>query len=273
MDGANAAALNPHPMPRYRILIEYDGTPFLGWQRQAEGPSVQAALEEALHKFCREGVTVHGAGRTDAGVHALGQVAHFDLEKAWEPYRVREALNFHLRPAPVAILECAQAPDDFHARYSATARHYRYRILPRRAPPALERDRVWWLPTALDSGAMARAAPELIGCHDFTTFRAAQCQANSPLRTLDRLEVKQNGEEVVIEASARSFLHNQVRSMVGSLKLVGEGKWTAGDLRSALEARDRAACGPVAAACGLYLTRVDYGEPRDPTSEVAEDDD
>lgn len=261
-------------MPRYRILIEYDGTPFLGWQRQATGPSVQGALEEALFRFCGETAGVRGAGRTDAGVHALGQVAHFDLTKSWEPLRVREALNFHLKPAPVVVLDCALAPDDFDARYSASARHYRYRILNRRAPPALERERVWWVPVALDHRAMGAAAGVLVGRHDFTTFRAAQCQANSPLRTLDRLDVMQRGEEIVIEASARSFLHNQVRSMVGSLKLVGEGKWARRDLAAALEARDRAACGPVAAASGLYLVRVDYrlGAPA-AGEEIAEDDD
>jgi tRNA pseudouridine38-40 synthase len=260
-------------MPRYRILIEYDGTPFLGWQRQAQGASVQGAIEDALRNFCGEAAGVRGAGRTDAGVHALGQVAHFDLEKSWEPFRVREALNFHLKPAPVVVLECEVAAHDFDARYSATQRHYRYRILSRRAPPALDRDRVWWLPITLDAEAMAQAAPALLGRHDFTTFRAAQCQANSPLRTLDRLDVSTTGEEIVVEASARSFLHNQVRSMVGSLKLVGEGKWRAGDLRAALEAGSRAACGPVAPAAGLYLARVDYGTRSEPPEEIAADDD
>jgi len=262
-------------MPRYRIIIEYDGTPFLGWQRQAAGPTVQGALEDAVFRFTGEAGSVRGAGRTDAGVHALGQVAHFDLAKDWEPFRVREALNFHLRPAPVAVVECERAADDFDARYSATARHYRYRILSRRGPPALERDRVWWLPIALDAGAMHEAAQALVGRHDFTTFRAAQCQANSPLRTLDRLDVSRYADEIVIEASARSFLHNQVRSMVGSLKLVGEGKWRPRDMARALEARDRTACGPVAAACGLYLARVDYGDgaPTDATAELAPDDD
>ena len=222
---------------------------------------MQGALEDAVFRFTGEAASVRGAGRTDAGVHALGQVAHFDLAKEWEPFRVREALNFHLRPAPVAVVECERAADDFDARYSATARHYRYRILSRRGPPALERDRVWWLPIALDAGAMHEAAQALVGRHDFTTFRAAQCQANSPLRTLDRLDVSRYADEIVIEASARSFLHNQVRSMVGSLKLVGEGKWRPRDMARALEARDRTACGPVAAACGLYLARVDYGTP------------
>ncbi len=246
-------------MPRYRITIEYDGTPFLGWQRQADGPSVQGALEEALNKFSGETAGVRGAGRTDSGVHALGQVAHFDLSKPWEPFKIREAFNHHLRPAPVSVLECQPADDAFDARYSATARHYRYRILSRRARPALERDRVWWLPIALDAAAMHDAAQELVGRHDFTTFRAAQCQAKSPLKTLDRLDVSRWGDEIVIETSARSFLHNQVRSMVGSLKLVGEGKWRRRDLKAALDAADRAACGPVAPASGLYLVAVDYG--------------
>ncbi len=260
-------------MPRYRIIVEYDGTPFLGWQRQAQGESVQGALEDALRKFSGEAAAVRGAGRTDSGVHALGQVAHFDLEKSWEPFKVREALNFHLKPAPVVVLDCELAAHDFDARYSATARHYRYRILSRRAPPALDRNRVWWLPIALDADAMAAAASGLLGRHDFTTFRAAQCQANSPLRTLDRLDVTRRGEEIIVEASARSFLHNQVRSMVGSLKLVGDGKWTARDLAAALAACDRSACGPVAPASGLYLVRVDYGTLSGPGEEIAADDD
>lgn len=274
MDGAQCGARPLAPsMPRYRITIEYDGTPFLGWQRQAQGPSVQGALEEALFRFSSEAAAVRGAGRTDSGVHALGQVAHFNLERAWEPFKIREAMNFHLRPAPVVVVDCENAADDFDARYSATARHYRYRILSRRAPPALERNRVWWLPITLDAAAMHEAAQALLGRHDFTTFRAAQCQANSPLRTLDRLDVSRYADEIVVEASARSFLHNQVRSMVGSLKLVGEGKWRPRDLKAALEARDRTACGPVAAACGLYLVRVDYGRAADTGTEVAPDDD
>jgi tRNA pseudouridine38-40 synthase len=260
-------------MPRYRIIVEYDGTPFLGWQRQAQGVSVQGALEDALRSFSGEDTSVRGAGRTDAGVHALGQVAHFDLAKEWEPFRVREAMNFHLKPAPVVVVDCEVAAHDFDARYSATARHYRFRILPRRAPPALDRHRVWWIPIALDADAMTAAAPALLGRHDFTTFRAAQCQANSPLRTLDRLDVSRRGNEIIVEASARSFLHNQVRSMVGSLKLVGEGKWTARDLAAALQARDRAACGPVAPASGLYLMRVDYGTRSGAPEEIAADDD
>ena len=260
-------------MPRYRILIEYDGTPFVGWQRQAEGNSVQGTLSYAIHGFSGEAVIPRGAGRTDSGVHALGQVAHFDLEKCWDPFRVREALNYHLKPAPIAVLSCEEVPSSFDARYSATARHYAYRIVSRRAPPALDRDRVWWLPMTLDHEVMESAARVLLGSHDFTTFRAAACQAKSPLRTLDRLNVSRDGDEIRIEASARSFLHNQVRSMVGSLKLVGEGKWRARDLEAALAARDRAACGPVAPAAGLYLEQVDYGQARDAHEEIAEDDD
>ncbi|MBU2583053.1 MAG: tRNA pseudouridine(38-40) synthase TruA [Alphaproteobacteria bacterium] len=245
-------------MPRYRLTIEYDGTPFFGWQSQSGGEAVQDHLVEAIFKASGETVSLRGAGRTDSGVHALGQVAHFDSARQWDPYRLREALNFHLKPAPVAVLEAATAADDFDARFTATARHYLYRILNRRAPPALERNRVWWVGVPLEAGAMHEAAQALVGHHDFTTFRASACQANSPMRTLDRLDVSRVGGEIHVTASARSFLHNQVRSMVGSLKLVGDGKWTARDLRDALEARHRPACGPVAPASGLYLTRVDY---------------
>jgi tRNA pseudouridine38-40 synthase len=260
-------------MPRYRITIEYDGTPFAGWQIQPMSPTVQGALQEAIQRFCGENVTVKGAGRTDAGVHALGQVAHFDLGKEWEPFRVQEALNFHLKPAPVAVLGCLRVADDFDARFWATARHYRYRILTRRAPPVLDRNRVWWLTGDLDADAMHAAAQTIIGRHDFTTFRAAQCQAKSPVRTLSRLSVRREGQEIAVEASARSFLHNQVRSMVGSLKLVGEGKWAASDMRRALDAADRTHCGPVAPAAGLYLAGVAYDEARRDTDEVADDDD
>lgn len=245
-------------MPRYRIAIEYDGTPFVGWQIQASGTSVQGRIVDAIRQFCGESVTLRGAGRTDAGVHALAQVAHFDLVKDWQPQKVREALNFHLKPDPVTILDCRIAADDFDARLSAQARHYLYRILHRRAPPALDKNRVWWVPRRLDGSAMAAAAQLLVGRHDFTTFRAAGCQAKSPVKTLDRLDVSSAGDEIRIEASARSFLHHQVRSMVGSLKHVGEGKWTAHDLEAALVARDRAACGVIAPAAGLYLVRVDY---------------
>ncbi len=245
-------------MPRYRVTIEYDGTPFVGWQVQAAGVSVQGRLTEAIRKFCSETVDVRGAGRTDAGVHALGQVAHFDLARAWPPETVRAAVNFHLKPDPIAILDCAIAPADFDARFSAVARHYRYRILARPAPPVLDRDRVWWVPQPMNADVMREAAGLLVGRHDFTTFRAAGCQAKSPVKTLDRLSVASAGAEIVVEASARSFLHSQVRSMVGSLKMVGEGKWEVGDVDSALAARDRAACGPVAPARGLYLVKVDY---------------
>jgi len=245
-------------MPRYRITVEYDGAPFVGWQRQDNGPSVQQALEEAVLAMTGEEVRVHGAGRTDAGVHALGQVAHFDISRHFPPHRIRDGLNHHLRPAPVVVLDVRETDADFHARFSAVKRHYLYRILNRRSPPALDRGRVWHVPRPLDAGVMHEAAQVLVGRHDFTTFRAAQCQAESPVKTLDRIAVAREGDEIRITVSARSFLHNQVRSIAGSLKLVGEGKWTAGDLRAALEACDRSACGPVAPPEGLYLTAVDY---------------
>ncbi len=211
-------------MPRYRLLIEYDGTPLVGWQVQSEGVSVQGALQDAIKSLTGETAGVRGAGRTDAGVHARGQVAHFDLVKDWPEDKIRDGLNHFLRPLPIVVLDSAAAPTDFDARFSATARHYVYRILTRRSPLALERNRVWWLPRALDADAMREAATVLIGHHDFTTFRAVQCQAKSPWRTLDRLDVTREGDEIHIAASARAFLHNQVRSMVGSLKFVGEGK-------------------------------------------------
>lgn len=249
-------------MPRYRFTIEYDGTAFVGWQRQSEGASVQGAIEDAIDAFAGERVSLRAAGRTDAGVHATGQVAHFDLAKPREPFRIAAAVNFHLRPAAVAIVACEEAAAEFDARYSATARHYLYRILNRRAPPVLERHRVWWVQAPLDATRMAEGARHLLGRHDFTTFRAAQCQANSPLRTLDRLDVTRDGEVIEIRASARSFLHHQVRSMVGSLKYVGDGKWQPDDMARALAACDRKRCGVVAPAAGLYLIGVDYG-PRD----------
>ncbi|HEY1638216.1 MAG TPA: tRNA pseudouridine(38-40) synthase TruA [Rhizomicrobium sp.] len=245
-------------MSRYRLIIEYDGGPFAGWQRQENGPSVQAALEEAILKLSAERVTVTGAGRTDAGVHAYGQVAHFDLQKEFAPDKVRDALNYHVKPAPISVIDASVAVPDFHARFSATARHYLYRIVCRRAPPALQRERVWHVMRELDAAGMHTAAQFLIGQHDFTTFRSSECQARSPLKTLDTLEVRRAGEEIHIEASARSFLHNQVRSMVGSLKLVGAGKWRPPEMQAALQAKDRAACGPVAPPEGLYLVRVDY---------------
>lgn len=243
---------------RYKLTVEYDGAPFVGWQRQDNGASVQGALEEAIFRLSCETVTVTGAGRTDAGVHALGQVAHFDLAKEFPPDRIRDALNHFLRPAPVSVIEAEIAASDFHARFSATARHYLYRILTRRAPPALARGHVWHVVRDLDAEAMHHAAQALAGQHDFTTFRAAECQAKSPVKTLDRLDVARVGEEIHVNASARSFLHNQVRSIVGSLKLVGEGKWTRRDLERALSAKDRRECGPVAPPEGLYLARVDY---------------
>ena len=245
-------------MPRYKLTLEYDGTPFVGWQRQADALSVQEALETAIEKFSGEAVRTQTAGRTDAGVHARGQVAHFHLGRDWDPFRISEALNFHLRPHPVAVLACDRVGPDFEARFSATARHYEYRILNRRAPATLQAGKVWQVAPPLDADAMAEAARLILGRHDFTTFRSAQCQANSPVRTLDRFDVVREGELIRISASARSFLHHQVRSMVGSLKLVGEGRWPASRLRAVLDARDRAQCGAMAPASGLYLMTVDY---------------
>lgn len=245
-------------MPRYRITLEYDGGPFAGWQRQDNGPSVQAALERAIYRLSSEEVTVTGAGRTDAGVHALGQVAHFDLEKAFAPDKLRDGINYHLRPDPVVVIESGIALPDFHARFSATRRRYLYRILNRRAAPVLERGRVWHVARELDAGAMQTAATHLVGRHDFTTFRAAECQARSPVKSLEMLSVHCTGREVHIEAQARSFLHRQIRSIAGTLKLVGEGKWRHEDVANALAARERSRCGPVAPPGGLYLIRVDY---------------
>jgi tRNA pseudouridine38-40 synthase len=245
-------------MPRYRLTLEYDGAPFVGWQRQDNGPSVQGALEDAIEKLSGERVTVTGSGRTDAGVHALGQVAHFDLVKEFEPGKVRDALNHYLRPNPVVVLDSNVADGEFHARFSAQARHYLFRILNRRSPPALETGKVWHVSPKLDAEAMHAAAQVLVGQHDFTTFRAAECQAQSPVKTLDRLDVSRRADEIHIEASARSFLHHQIRSFAGTLKLVGEGKWTPRDVADALAAKDRARCGPVAPPDGLYLVRVDY---------------
>jgi tRNA pseudouridine38-40 synthase len=245
-------------MPRYKITIEYDGTPFVGWQIQNSGRSVQGAIMAAIEAFCGAKVLLQGAGRTDAGVHALGQVAHFDLSNERETDTIRDALNAHLRPQPVAILSAEKVPDNFNARRSAIRRHYLYRIVNRRSDLALDRNRVWRVGRTLNADAMHVAAQRLVGHHDFTTFRSTECQAKSPLKTLDRLEVSRAGEDISIIAVARSFLHNQVRSMVGSLVQVGEGKWNADDLSRALDARDRTACGPVAPPDGLYLVRVDY---------------
>ncbi len=245
-------------MTRYKITVEYDGGPFVGWQIQENGPSVQAALVEAIYRFSGEHPEVRGAGRTDAGVHARGQVAHFDLNREMQPDRIRDAINFHLKPAPIAALACEPVAPDFDARFSATRRDYEYVIINRRAPLTLDAGRAWRVPVPLDADAMAEAARELTGKHDFTTFRSVQCQARSPVKTLNCLEVVRSGARITIHASARSFLHHQVRSMVGSLKLVGESKWSAGDLKAALGARRRSACGPVAPACGLYLVGVGY---------------
>jgi tRNA pseudouridine38-40 synthase len=245
-------------MPRYKLIVEYDGAPFSGWQIQADQKTVQGTLIAAVEAFSGEKVQLQGAGRTDAGVHARGQVAHVDLAKDWDPDTVRDALNAHLRPHPVAILSAEKAAADFNARTSAVKRHYRYRILNRRADLTLDLGHAWRVPRPLDTAAMHGAAQRLTGKHDFTTFRSTECQASSPVKTLDRLDVERHGDEVDILASARSFLHNQVRSMVGSLVAVGEGKWNADDLARALDARDRAACGHVAPPDGLYLMRVDY---------------
>jgi tRNA pseudouridine38-40 synthase len=245
-------------MPRYKLIIEYDGAPFSGWQIQDNGPSVQGALEDAVKAICGERVRVHGAGRTDAGVHALGQVAHCDVAKRFVPGRLRDGLNAHLRPLPIGVLSADIVPDSFEARFSAKKRHYLYRIANRRANLALDIGRAWRLPRPLDTEAMHTAAQRLVGKHDFTTFRDTECQAKSPVKTLDQLDVVREGEAVHILTSARSFLHSQVRSMVGSLVWVGEGRWSADDLAAALAARERAACGPVAPPEGLYLVRVDY---------------
>lgn len=245
-------------MTRWKITIEYDGGPLVGWQRQDNGPSVQAAVEAAVARFSGERVTVHGAGRTDSGVHALGQVAHFDLEKDATDDTVLDALNFHLKPDPIAIVAAQPVGDDFHARFSAIRRHYRYRILNRRTPATLAAGRVWHVAVPLDPDAMAGAARKLVGRHDFTSFRAAACQAKSPVKTLDTLEVARTGDEIRVTAVARSFLHHQVRNMVGTLKLVGEGKWPAARVGAALAACDRRQTGPTAPAAGLYLLRVDY---------------
>ena len=245
-------------MPRYKLTLEYDGGPFRGWQRQSDGESVQQALEDAVRGFCGEEVQVVAAGRTDAGVHATGQVAHLDLARSVTPETLRNALNYHLRPHPVVILAAAPAADDFHARFSAKTRHYLYRIVNRRAPLALERGRAWHVPTPLDAEIMHEAAQRLIGRHDFTSFRSALCQAKSPVKTLDRLTIRRLGDRLEITALARSFLHHQVRNMVGTLKLVGEGRLLVSHVDAVLAARDRAAAGPTAPACGLFLTRVDY---------------
>ncbi len=247
-------------MSRFKITIEYDGGPYVGWQRQTNGRSVQGEIEAALARLTGETVTLRAAGRTDAGVHAVGQVAHLDLARAMTGDVVRDGLNAHLRGQPIAILDAAIASRSFDARFSATARHYVYRLIERRAPPALERGRVWHVTPPLDLAAMRAGAGALVGSHDFTTFRSAECQAKSPTKALDRLEIARADGEIRIAASARSFLHSQVRSMVGTLVKVGHGSWPVVRVAEALEARDRAACGPLAPPHGLYLVAVDYGE-------------
>lgn len=250
-----AAASAAH---RYKLTIAYDGRPFVGWQRQANGLSVQEAVETALFNLTGAVSPIQAAGRTDAGVHATGQVVHVDLLRPWAPYKLREALNAHLRLFPVAIVEIELVDAAFEARFSALKRHYVYRILNRRAPPVHDRGFVWHVARALDAGAMHDAAQGLLGRHDFTTFRAAECQANSPVRTLDQFDVARDGDLIEARIAARSFLHHQVRSMIGSLEHVGSGKWRPDDVRAALDARDRSRCGAVAPACGLFLARVDY---------------
>jgi tRNA pseudouridine38-40 synthase len=245
-------------MARYKMTIEYDGGPFAGWQLQANAPTVQGVLENAFFTLTGTRPVVHAAGRTDAGVHARGQVAHVDLDRDWDPRVLRNAINAHLRPHPVSVLGVEIVGDDFHARFKAVRRYYLYRIANRPAPLALERGKAWWRPVLLDHEAMHEAAQALVGKHDFTTFRAAECQAQSPVKTLDHIAVTREDDMIDITVDARSFLHHQVRSIAGSLKHVGEGKWSAEHLRAALEARDRTACGVIAPAAGLYLMRVEY---------------
>lgn len=245
-------------MTRFRLTIEFDGRPFMGWQRQPHGPSVQAAIEDAAATMLGETVTLHAAGRTDAGVHGRAMSAHVDIARAIDPFRLAEGINACIRPSPVSILDCAVVEDNFHARFSCLARHYEYVISNRRAPLTFDNGLAWRVSAALEADAMHDAAQLLVGRHDFTTFRSIHCQADSPLRTLDRLDVTRNGNSIRIAASARSFLHHQVRSMVGCLSLVGRGKWSANDLKSALDARDRTALGLNAPPDGLYFMRADY---------------
>ncbi|ABS61886.1 tRNA pseudouridine synthase A [Parvibaculum lavamentivorans DS-1] len=245
-------------MPRYKLTIEYDGSPFVGWQAQTNGRSVQQVLEEGIKGFCGQELKIFGAGRTDAGVHALGQVAHVDFETPVAPDTLRDAVNAHMRPHPVAIVEAEEVPDSFEARFSAVKRHYMYRIVNRRAPLTLDRGQAWLVHKTLDADAMHDAAQALVGNHDFTTFRSVQCQAKSPVKTVDEISVSRYADEIEIVCRARSFLHNQVRSFVGTLKMVGDGSWTRRKVEKALAAKDRAACGPVAPPDGLYLLQVDY---------------
>ncbi len=245
-------------MPRFRFTIEYDGRPFMGWQRQSHGATVQGAIEAAILAITGQTVSVHAAGRTDAGVHAAAMTAHADIETAIQPSRLMPALNAHLRPAPIAVLECAEVAPDFHARFSCTGRSYRYRIVNRRAPLTYDLGLAWRIAKPLDEAAMHRAAQRLVGLHDFTTFRSAHCQSASPVKTLDRLDVRRDGDELLVEAAARSFLHHQVRSMVGCLAMVGRGQWTETDLVAALEAADRQALGLNAPPDGLTFLQARY---------------
>jgi len=245
-------------MPRFKLTIEYDGRPYVGWQRQENGLGVQQVVEEAIQEFAGEAAPLYVAGRTDAGVHALGQVAHVDLEQNWETDTVRDAINFHVKPHPISVLTAEIVDQEFHARFSACGRSYRYRIVNRRPPPTLDRGRVWWVPTPLDANAMSDGASVLTGNHDFSTFRDSECQAKSAIKTLDELTVTVQGQEIRINARARSFLHHQVRNMVGTLRLLGEGKWTRTDLKRALDAKDRTKGGPTAPPDGLYLVSVEY---------------
>ncbi len=245
-------------MPRYKLTLEYDGGPFVGWQRQENGPSVQGAVEDAVKALTGAPAHVYAAGRTDAGVHAVAMTAHADIEKDFDSDVVRDAVNFHLKPAPIAVLAAEQVDDDFHARFSCIRRAYEYRIINRRAPLALERGRAWRIGQQIDAEAMHGAAQCLVGLHDFSTFRSVHCQSKSPVKTLDEISVSRAGEDVVLRCAARSFLHHQVRSIAGSLAEVGRGKWRARDLEGALEAKSRDACGPVAPPDGLYFLRADY---------------
>jgi tRNA pseudouridine38-40 synthase len=245
---------------RWRLTVEYDGAPFMGWQRQDHGPSVQQTLEQAIHHMTGELATIHAAGRTDAGVHALAMTAHVDVAKNLTEHRLREGLNALVRPEPVSILAVERVADDWHARFTCIERRYLYRILNRRAPPALDAGRLWHIPVTLDAEAMQQGASLLVGHHDFTTFRSAHCQSESPVKTLDRLDVTHEGEEIHVHAAARSFLHHQIRSMVGCLALVGRGQWRSGDIGKALEARDRAALGLNAPPHGLYFVEAIYPE-------------
>ncbi len=245
-------------MPRFAFKIEYNGQPFSGWQRQADQPSVQGAVEQALASLETNVPSIAAAGRTDAGVHALGQVAHADMNNEWDPFRLSEALNYHLKPAPVAITACAQVDDDWHARFSAVERNYIYRIVNRRAPLVHDAGLAWRVQKPLDAAVMQEGANHLIGKHDFTTFRSTMCQSNSPVKSIDEINVSADGQSIEIHVRARSFLHNQVRSIVGTLERVGSGSWAPADVKAALEAKDRAACGPVAPPDGLYLSRVVY---------------